>query len=298
MSVASALNKQGHLAASFFWDKNRKGVGLASIEHFPSTLARQLALFNAEYEGLLVSKLRWSSALKDLRDSTLEQMRFLIVDLMHKLLSLRGERPVIVLDGLDECGVQEDLESLMKLVFVLDELPATFAVLVSCWPESSIVSAWDGARAQGLIIPCEDVDIVAEEEKFHTIRCMVEEGLRGCVNESSWKPSKEDIDAFATACHGLPIITSIRIRGVSARTRRGETLQSEFEYLSVPPLTSTQSTCAYFAVPICLTCQESLHIQLGSIAKLFPQSMQHSSHQVCFLYRSCQESPRKRSWPY
>ncbi|KAF8330689.1 uncharacterized protein EI90DRAFT_2851375, partial [Cantharellus anzutake] len=57
MSVAEALNKQGRLAASFFWDKNRKGEGLASIEHFPSTLARQLALFNAEYEGLLVSQL-------------------------------------------------------------------------------------------------------------------------------------------------------------------------------------------------------------------------------------------------
>ncbi|KAF8330909.1 uncharacterized protein EI90DRAFT_2831373, partial [Cantharellus anzutake] len=54
MSVASALKKQGRLAASFFWDKNRKGEGLASIEHFPSTLARQLASFNAEYEGLLV----------------------------------------------------------------------------------------------------------------------------------------------------------------------------------------------------------------------------------------------------
>ncbi|KAF8336318.1 uncharacterized protein EI90DRAFT_2911791, partial [Cantharellus anzutake] len=63
MSVASALNKQGRLAASFFWDKNRKGEGLASIEHFPSTVARQLALFNAEYEGLLVSQLRQSSAL-------------------------------------------------------------------------------------------------------------------------------------------------------------------------------------------------------------------------------------------
>ncbi|KAF8314327.1 uncharacterized protein EI90DRAFT_2876984, partial [Cantharellus anzutake] len=63
MSVASALDEQGCLAASFFWDKNRKGEGLDSIEHFPSTLACQLALFNAEYEGLLVSRLRQPSAL-------------------------------------------------------------------------------------------------------------------------------------------------------------------------------------------------------------------------------------------
>ncbi|KAF8312161.1 uncharacterized protein EI90DRAFT_2952190, partial [Cantharellus anzutake] len=63
MRVASTLDKQGRLAASFFWDKNRKGAGLASVEHFPSTLARQLALFNAEYEGLLVSRLRQPSSL-------------------------------------------------------------------------------------------------------------------------------------------------------------------------------------------------------------------------------------------
>ncbi|KAF8330914.1 uncharacterized protein EI90DRAFT_2828925, partial [Cantharellus anzutake] len=63
MRVASTFDKQNRLAASFFWDKNRKGAGLASIENFPSTLARQLALFNTEYEGLLVSRLRQPSLL-------------------------------------------------------------------------------------------------------------------------------------------------------------------------------------------------------------------------------------------
>ncbi|KAF8336490.1 uncharacterized protein EI90DRAFT_2870968, partial [Cantharellus anzutake] len=63
MSVASTLYEQSRLAASFFWDKNRKGAGLASIEHFPSTLAHQLAMFNTEYEGLLVSRLRQPSSL-------------------------------------------------------------------------------------------------------------------------------------------------------------------------------------------------------------------------------------------
>ncbi|KAF8329696.1 uncharacterized protein EI90DRAFT_2832802, partial [Cantharellus anzutake] len=31
MSVASALDNQGALAASFFWDKNQKGMGLDSV---------------------------------------------------------------------------------------------------------------------------------------------------------------------------------------------------------------------------------------------------------------------------
>ncbi|KAF8336418.1 uncharacterized protein EI90DRAFT_172915 [Cantharellus anzutake] len=230
MSVASTLDRQGRLAASFFWDKNRKGAGLASIEHFPSTLARQLALFNAEYEGLLVSRLRQPS-LKDVLGSALEkQMRAWIIDPMNKLLSLGEERFIIILDGLDECGAQEELESLMKLVLILDELPAVFAVFISCRPESSVISAWDEARAQGLVIPYEDVDAIAKGEKFYTIRRMVEEGLQGCIKKSSWKPSKKDIDAFASACRGLPIIASIRVRDVSVRTRRGATLRSEFEY--------------------------------------------------------------------
>ncbi|KAF8313923.1 uncharacterized protein EI90DRAFT_2884548, partial [Cantharellus anzutake] len=63
MSVASTLAQQRRLAASFFWDKNQKGTGLDSIEHFPSTLARQLALFNTEYEGLLTNQLRQPSSL-------------------------------------------------------------------------------------------------------------------------------------------------------------------------------------------------------------------------------------------
>ncbi|KAF8330738.1 uncharacterized protein EI90DRAFT_3059111, partial [Cantharellus anzutake] len=157
-------------------------------------------------------------------------MGSLIVDLTHKLLSLRGERPVIILDGLDECGAQEELKSLIKLVLILDELPPAFAVLVSCRPESSVVLAWVRARAQGLVIPCEDMDIVAEEENFHTIHRMVEEGLRDCIDNSSWKPSKEEVDAFVSACRGLPIIASIRVRDVSFQTCRGATLRSEFEY--------------------------------------------------------------------
>ncbi|KAF8333224.1 uncharacterized protein EI90DRAFT_3053448, partial [Cantharellus anzutake] len=159
-----------------------------------------------------------------------KQMRAWVIEPMRKLLSLGEGHLVIILDGLDECGDQEELESLMKLVLFLDELPAAFSVLVSSRPESSVVSAWARARAQGLVIPYEDVDIVTEEEKYNTIHHMVSEGLQGCIDKSSWKPSEEDVDVFVSACRGLPIIASIRVRDVSIRTRRGATLRSEFKY--------------------------------------------------------------------
>ncbi|KAF8327542.1 uncharacterized protein EI90DRAFT_1765193 [Cantharellus anzutake] len=238
MSVALTLYNQGRLAASFFWDKNQKGGGLDSIERFPSTLARQLASFSTEYESLLVRQLRQParqpSPSRIAPGTALEkQMRAWVIDPMRKLrhvFSLEEERLIIVLDGLDECGDQEELESLMKLVLLLEELPATFAVLVSCRPESQVTSAWNGARRRGLVIPCENVDMIAKPEMDHTVRCIVEEGLQDRIEKSTWKPSKDDLDAFALACRELPVIASIRVREVRQRTHRGETLESEFRY--------------------------------------------------------------------
>ncbi|KAF8335439.1 uncharacterized protein EI90DRAFT_2843035, partial [Cantharellus anzutake] len=108
MSVASTLDNQGTLAASFFWDKNQQGTGLDSIERFPSTLARQLAEFNAEYKSLLIRQLREPASFSSFRGSAAEKdMKAWIINPMAGLrdaLSSGNDRPVIVLDGLDECG--------------------------------------------------------------------------------------------------------------------------------------------------------------------------------------------------
>ncbi|KAF8324174.1 uncharacterized protein EI90DRAFT_3076142 [Cantharellus anzutake] len=83
-------------------------------------------------------------------------------------------RTAITLDGLNECGDQGALETLMKLVLMpLQALPLTFAVLISSRPEQEVVSAWDDAMDRGLDIPCEDIDKVGEET-LHTVRHMVE----------------------------------------------------------------------------------------------------------------------------
>ncbi|KAF8318286.1 uncharacterized protein EI90DRAFT_111717 [Cantharellus anzutake] len=234
ISTASALDDKGILAASFFWDKNQKGKGLDSIERFPSTLALQLAAFNIEYKCALIRQLRQPGSLKNIRGSTVErQMKAWVIDPMSGLkdiLTSGNDRFVIVLDGLDECGDPEELESLMKLVLLLNELPPTFAILVSCRPESQVVSAWDHAQEQGLLIPCENVDKIAGGETFHTIYCMVEEGFQDCIRKSPWKPSTGDLEVFASACRGLPVIASIRIREVRIQTQSGSSLKLEFDY--------------------------------------------------------------------
>ncbi|KAF8327978.1 uncharacterized protein EI90DRAFT_2850423, partial [Cantharellus anzutake] len=107
MSVASALEVQGALAASFFWDKNRTGSGLNSTERFPSTLAHQLASFDEDFRLSLVWRLRQRD-LQLFQDLPLDkQMKALVIEPMHNLMETLPpgkDRLVIILDGLDECG--------------------------------------------------------------------------------------------------------------------------------------------------------------------------------------------------
>ncbi|KAF8328562.1 uncharacterized protein EI90DRAFT_1534817 [Cantharellus anzutake] len=234
MSVASTFEKEGTLAASYFWDKNQTGSGLDSIELFPTTLARQLASFNEDFKFSLVKHLR-RPALDSVQHFPLQrQINTLIIEPMRDLKdiwSLGKDRVVIVLDGLDECGDQERLESLMELVLAFQELPPIFSVLVSCRPEPGVISAWDKARAKGHVILCEDLDKVVVEETFQTVRCMVEEGLQHLFDKYSWRPEEEELDAFAWACRGLPIMASIRVRYVYQQSRHGRTLQLVFKDL-------------------------------------------------------------------
>ena len=228
MTVASTLDQRSILAASFFWDKNQ-GSGLNSLDWFPTTLACQLATFSREYESVLVRRLR-QPPLSNVGGFPPErQMKALILEPMDELKELWSsddDRAVIVLDGLDECGDSEALEILMKLVLMLDGLPKKFAVLVSCRPESQVVSAWEKASCE---VPIENVDAL---EQFHTVRRMVEEGLKERVEGSEWKPSSKDYDEFARACRELPILASIRVRDVRCLTARGSTLKREFLSLS------------------------------------------------------------------
>ncbi|KAF8331408.1 uncharacterized protein EI90DRAFT_1019413 [Cantharellus anzutake] len=232
-SISSTLDRQGALAASFFWDKNRKGTGLDSIEMFPSALAYQLAHFSADYEILLVKQLQ-DPALRMVQSLPLEeQMRALVIKPMggiKDMLSSGEEHLAIVLDGLDECGNQEALESLMRLVMMLEGLPSAFAVLVSSRPETQVIRAQAQGGVWGDVIPCENMDMINKSETFRTIRRMVDDGLKIRISESLWKPLEEELDTFASACRELPVIASMRIREVCAQTQRGATLKSEFDY--------------------------------------------------------------------
>src|SRR5258708_22012383 len=179
MSVASTLDKQHKLAASFFWDKNQRGTGLDSIDKFPSTIAHQLSVFSENFKMSLIRHLRKPGLGLVQGFLPNKQMEALVIEPMcdlWEIFSSSEDRYVIVLDGLDEC--ERALPDLMKLVSKLHELPPCFAVVVSCRPEP-VVKDW--AKAQGSSMAWEDVDQVDGDDRFQTVRRIIEKKLENCI---------------------------------------------------------------------------------------------------------------------
>ena len=219
-SMADSLARDKRLAASFFWDKTGRRSNTNSIELFPSTLASQLATFNRDYEALLVNRLLDRSSRNVFRLPLETQMGLLIIEpassISQVFASARG-RPVVVLDGLDECGDKEMLARLMELVLLLDGLPHDFVILVSSRPEQEIRDAC-GTFGD---IPRVSTDKISEDDTDHTIREMVRDGLGkiGRSRRADWAPSEGDLDAFVGTCRQLPVLVEIRIREVRILAR-------------------------------------------------------------------------------
>ena len=219
-SIADSLARDNRLAASFFWDKTGGRANANTIELFPSTLASQLAIYSRDYEGLLVNRLLDRSSRNVLRLPLEKQMDLLIIDPMssiRQVFSSVGGRPVVVLDGLDECGDSDMLVRLMKLVLLLDRLPYDFMILVSARPEPEIRDAFGTSRD----IPCVYTDKIRKDDTDHTIGEMVRDGLAeiGRSRHADWAPSEGDVLAFIKTCRQLPVLAEIRIREVKILAR-------------------------------------------------------------------------------
>ena len=218
--IADSLARDKRLAASFFWDKTGSRANANTIELFPSTLASQLATFSRDYEALLVNCLLDRSSRNVLRLPLETQMGLLILQPMSsvsQMFSLAEGRPVIVLDGLDECGGGEMLARLMELVLLLDKLPHDFMVLVSARPEPEIRDAFGTSRD----IPCVHTDMIRKDDTNHTIKEMLRDGLAkiGRSRHADWAPSEGDLHAFVGTCRQLPVLAEIRIREVRILAR-------------------------------------------------------------------------------
>jgi len=237
-STAHSLAQDKRLAASFFWDKTGSRAGADSIDLFPTTLASQLATFSRDYEMLLVNRLLDRSFRNVLRRPLKERLESLVLEPLSsisKVFPSEGNYPVVVLDGLDECGGRDALAKLMELVLLFNRFPPNFMILVSARPELEIRTVL--GPSQG--VPGLYTDKISKKDTNHTIRVMVERGLAEIPQlHSTWMPSEDDLCAFARTCHQLPVLAEIRVRQVRILASSGYTFQRAFHIVKDDAATS------------------------------------------------------------
>lgn len=209
-SIAKSLDEQGRLAASFFFDKSARGDSANSSKLFISTLARQLADFQPSYRSALSHLLDNNPRAVSLIGK--DQLKTLILDPLSAVSTDSIDSPlVIILDGLDECGNQRDLEYLMEIILDFSRLPSHFRILVSSRPEREV---FDVMLRLPFGVPMHDTDRIPTQETERDISKYVHKRLpdipsRGCLN---WPPSSDDMQVFAKQCGGIFEIARIRIR--------------------------------------------------------------------------------------
>ncbi|KAF7971625.1 hypothetical protein HWV62_20736 [Athelia sp. TMB] len=211
-SVAIALQEQGRLAASFYFEKTGASRFAHSTDRFSSTLAHQLANFHPPYRHALFCHLRARHG--DYPPLPLAQLHELVIARLDEHPDMPFPPSVIVLDGLDECGGsgQTALEALMTLVLELAKLPSSIKFFIASRPERAISSAWS-RHPQAKHIVIEDVDQIRVEENYADITKYVQESLSKIPDRGSpWPPLQEDVRKFVDQCLGIFEIARIRMR--------------------------------------------------------------------------------------
>ena len=131
-SVALSLDRENHLAASFFFDKTGRRRGAASLECFVMTLAAQLAERNPWYRSALAKITFGTPSIID--EPPASQLGPLLIDPLQAIYKIRPDsipESFIVIDGLGEGGTPEDVDELMELVTRLEGLPRPFRIFLS-----------------------------------------------------------------------------------------------------------------------------------------------------------------------
>ncbi|KAL4966042.1 ATP-binding protein, partial [Aspergillus stella-maris] len=140
-TVARHFKNQGLLGASFFFKRGEKDRGSA-VKFFP-TLARQLAVHIPQ----MLPGIQKSLGLEPSLPNALLRQQFKKL-LLQPLLDAGGEQAVtptvIVIDALDECDGEDDLEVIINLLPTLEkETSFAIRVFLSSRPETAIRFGFD-----------------------------------------------------------------------------------------------------------------------------------------------------------
>ena len=176
-TVATNLSKKDQLGASFFFSRGRGDRGNAS--KFFTSIAYQLALLDTENGALARSIRKAIDQHPDIFTRTKrDQWKFLIQEPLSQLKSqsTHGAVLVLVIDALDECEDEKDVQLILKILCESKDLKRIqFRVFVTGRPRLSVRDAIVETDHQNLILHDIEQHIVQEDLRIffgHELRSL------------------------------------------------------------------------------------------------------------------------------
>jgi hypothetical protein len=146
-SISAQLLAQRR-CVSFFFDASAQTA--SGLKHFYSTISRDIARLNKDWEASLVKAIRNSpKAPEELSiESQLETL------LLQPAREVDNIGPILlIIDALDESGSQDQRSTLLKTLSHLQKLPIQFRFLITSRPEKDVTTAFSklaGVNASNL----------------------------------------------------------------------------------------------------------------------------------------------------
>jgi energy-coupling factor transporter ATP-binding protein EcfA2 len=209
-SVAAVLAEQQKiLAASFFF--SRDYTERKELRYVPSTLARQLADYNADFRQLLVEYLD-GDCTGILSAETHLQFQKLIIELLTQVPS-SAEPWVICLDALDEWGPDHGQTFLRLLSDNITKIPVHIRFFLTGRPDVPLYLEFDALHFVMHPIILDDMDSPTVNQDIHLY---VRQSLDGSnwTTRSIWKAEVHDVDEITSRAAGLFIFAATAVRYV------------------------------------------------------------------------------------
>lgn len=210
-TIATELNDQERLAASYFFDKRAGEGGNTSLKGFVSSLVYQFAHFSPLFHTALGKQLDRDPSLSNATADV--QLRRLLLDPMLSLTPPVA-RWVVLIDALDECGDSNNLKKLMNLLAACTELRLHVTFFFTSRPESEILVALERKPFADVTV-VESMDKVDPASTAHDILVFIQSKFKSIHAErqdGSSPPGKRETRRFAERCRGLFEIAAIRLR--------------------------------------------------------------------------------------
>ncbi|KAM0802098.1 hypothetical protein BDR22DRAFT_961777 [Usnea florida] len=164
-TLAHKLSEKKQLGASFFFSRGRGDRGNAS--KFFTSIAYQLAMFDAENGSLARSIRKAIDQYPDIfKRAKRDQWKFLVQEPLSQLkgYSTQGVVLVLVIDALDECENDKDVQLILRILCESQGFERIqFRVLVTGRPRLSVRDAFLDIAYQGIVLHDIEQYIVQED---------------------------------------------------------------------------------------------------------------------------------------